>query len=71
MSVRNDLDEAVSAALTPVLYYDDKAAFSAASVAVDLQPKEEMEIPIYTQFSSLPDAPYMNEDREMTLMVAD
>ena len=71
MSVKNDLDEAVSAALTPVLYYDDKAAFSAASVAVDLQPKEEMEIPIYTQFSSLPDAPYMNEDREMTLMVAD
>lgn len=71
LSLRNDLDETVSAAITPVLYFNNKAAFSASSVAIDLAPHESIDVPVYSQFQALSDAPYMNQDREMTLMLTD
>ncbi|MDE7412325.1 MAG: C10 family peptidase [Muribaculaceae bacterium] len=71
VTLRNDLDVAISATVAPVLSYEGKTAFSAPGVAVDLEPNQTLEVPIYAQFSATADAPYMNQAREMTLMVAD
>ena len=71
ITAKNNLDVEVTASLTPVLYYNDKQAFSASSVAVNIAPHESVEIPFYTEFTALEDAPYMNTDRNMTLMVYD